>query len=225
MLTIERRQPTPAERAVAFPKKSAKRRADDIAWCVAPVFGLAVIGWLLQLVIQAIGWKVAPWPVVIGAALGLPLTVLLTRGYLRHRREQRDRTLDVVEVLRVTAAQYVEMEEHNDEGPHYFIQAAPTKVLFLSGQWMFYGDVLDADDDQEFPSVDFELVWDPVDGQALRLSPSGAKAPLVQSYRIDELLSDAGDFPIGERIALFEGDISDVPKALAAASGSRARPR
>ena len=221
MLTIERRPPTPAELAVAFPKKSAKRRADDLAWCVAPMFGLAVIGWLIQLVLTAIGWKVAPWPVVVGAVLGLPLSVLMTRGYLRHRGEQRERKVDAVEVLRVAGARYVEMEEYNDEGPHYFVEVSPTQVLFLSGQWMYYGDVLDADDDQEFPSVDFELVRDPVEGQVLSLRPSGAKASLVRTYRMEELPLDGG-FPLGERLALFDGRLDDLPTAIRAASGENA---
>lgn len=217
MLTIERRPPTAAELAVAFPKGSVKRRADAVAWCALPMLGLAGAGWVIQDIVRRAGGNAAPWPVVIGAALGSPVSIFLARAWLRSAREQRTRKLDVVEVLRVMGARFVEMEEHNDEGPHYFAEVDVGKLMFITGQWLY--DPFVVGRDRAFPSTDFELARDPASGQVLSLRAAGAKAAILRTYRNDEIPLDA-DFPYAPA-ALFDGSLEQLPHAVDAASHPR----
>lgn len=87
MLTVERRPPTPAELAVAFPKRSAKRRADDLAWCVAPMFGLAVNRSDALAALAA--WDCATWP----SDAGTLLETAASEEPLQKTRENMERLL------------------------------------------------------------------------------------------------------------------------------------
>jgi hypothetical protein len=219
MLSVERRPPTEAELAVAFPKSSIRRRtvrrADAVLWCMMPMMMLGGGGWVIQDIVHRMGTDVSPWPVVVGALLGAPVTAFVGSRWMRHAREQRNRSVDEVEVLRVTGARFVEMEQHNDEGPHYFFEVDASKLLFLSGQCLFDPFVQSAAD-REFPTADFDLVRELANGRVLTLSPRGDGIAALRTVPMSDLPLGP-EFPFAPSV-LSDGTLADLPAAITAAS-------
>ncbi len=225
MLVIAERPPTPEELADAAREPSFRDHADTAAWCASPMLALGAFGVIIGSLIGLAGGDVGLWPALIGVIVGSPITVLLIWFWVIPDRRARRIPLTTIETLRVSDARYAEMEQANDEGPHYFLQVDDDRLLFLTGQWMFDPYVVgDVDGDAPtFPSRDFALDRDPVSGGVLSLLPRGGPAPLVRTFRMDELPLEA-EFFSGPSV-LFDGTLEDLAGAIEAETRARSRIR
>jgi hypothetical protein len=112
----------------------------------------------------------------------------------RRRRERRDVQKRMVEVIQAEDVRLAQQEEHNDEGPLYYVGIGEGKVLFLGGQWLGDWPIYNVappeiEDDDEylgppFPASAFTLSRLPLSGEVLRIDITGPPlAPEVMLSR------------------------------------------
>lgn len=175
MISVSTRQPTPEERAwwSEYHRVSLRDAAEGAAWFMLPVMGGFGVGAVVEWITENAGARIAPYPSLVAAGLGLCLS---TVGLWWVRRNNRvPKGPPVVELVHIADPVLVEAEQMVSEGPLYFLGVGEDTILFLHGQWMHdphvYADPeLDPD---RFPNSEFRLVREPETGVVLRVEVLG----------------------------------------------------
>lgn len=82
----------------------------------------------------------------------------------------------LIESAEFRAKRAFQIEEYEDEGPHYFLELDDGSVLYLNGQYLYDYELLDdAESDQEelFPCTDFVIKRHKSEHYVIELIPSG----------------------------------------------------
>jgi hypothetical protein len=127
------------------------------------------------------------------------------------------RDADLLEEAHFTARRWFEMEEHSDEGLHYFIELRDGRTLYLTGQYLYDFDPDIEDSSQplprRFPTSEFVIFRHKRHGYVLEVKPGGQ---ILER----ELLLRRGDVTVGG-LATTDGTILPVGTYEQAKRGKR----
>jgi hypothetical protein len=170
MLRETTRPLTKSERD-ALEQRARWRVNDDLGGALTFFVVLGVVG-------GAIGncaGRVVPHGLPIALAIAFALWIAATRTNLRARRKEkdayrRDLANGEARVIHVEDAEVFVREERGSEGPTFVLRVSDSRVLVLSGQWL-YGI------DHAFPARAFELASAPVSRFVLGVDVLDPAAP------------------------------------------------
>jgi hypothetical protein len=112
--------------------------------------------------------------------LGIKLTVqFIQQTKPHHKQARRDLERGMAEVVRVTTAHVIEVEERDDDGPRYFFDIGNGQSLFIGGQWLWdrriYRPSIANDAEVPFPAQQFELHRGPESGEPFAIVIQGER--------------------------------------------------
>jgi len=177
---------TPNELAVL--NRHTRLRADDIAWILFPMIGLASSGFLID--------KLCPWPgyvmLYLMGSIGIVVSLGLLRSMWKFRGFSRAFRQDEVEVLEVQTTRAVCIPE---EEPIYLMDMGGGKLLVLSDQWLWDSSLFTpAGSEKSFPADRFTIVRLRQTGMVVRIDVSGN--PLTEVPAISFGESGLLDIPL-----------------------------
>jgi hypothetical protein len=113
------------------------------------------------------------------------------------------------EVVQVRDA--IEVEETEDEGPHYYLQLADGRVLFVSGQYLL-DFAHDPDEEDVFPRRSLTLRRSPATGELLGVKPRGPYlAPTTTRPKFSDFEQEARLVPANGDVLLLPFDSLRTP--------------
>ncbi len=216
MLTTEYRSMTSEERAELSRGLKIKAAPTPLRIWIGVWVLFVVFPWLGCLIFK----RENNTAVLFFCTIGILAYAVIERGWKRWVKKppvasQRDLAEGNVEVVHVEATAAAEVEEIEDLGLNFFLEIGESKLLFLSGQYLY--DVAYEMDKNEverpgrFPNTKFDLVRAPHSRQLLRFECLGEPLRLAKKYRVPRQEKHFFELQDGQ---IFPGTLSTLEQDL-----------
>lgn len=187
MLTIEHRPMTAEERTELAKMQEPRPSISFWAW-----LGIWIVCLLVPWFISLRRDKDVT-PVLLFGTILLCLYAVIERWWKQRHKElpsqyQRDLSEERVEVIHVEAKDAVEVEEVEDLGLNFFLDVGDSKLLFLTGQYL-YELAYDIGEDEverpgKFPNRQFEIIRSPQSRHLLGFECKGEPFRPSRTYQV-----------------------------------------
>ena len=181
-MAVTRKPLTDAERRSL--EQQARSRPD---WANHFFGGVAVFALVLgaqALVLKLVGrpgWADNPLFVIVPGIAAIAVVAHFIRDDLRMRAPGRARAARMlaagdIDEEKVTVVDAIEVEESEDEGPHYYLKLGDGRVLFLSGQYLL--EVFGGPDDDDWtPRSSLTIRRSVATGEIVHAEAKGKRVP------------------------------------------------